>query len=53
MAKTDPFGGLMKELSSLMPQDDPNVTVLNATTKLSDLQKEGTERYAAIDRRIV
>lgn len=47
------LGGLMKGLSGLMPQDDPNVKVLNATTKLSDLQKEETEVYAAIGRRIV
>lgn len=46
------LGGLMKGLSGLTPQYDPNVKVLNATTKLSDLQKEETEVYVAIGRRI-
>ena len=42
------LGGLMKGLSGLMPQDDPNVKILNAQAELNDLQKKETDLYAEI-----
>lgn len=47
------LGGLMKGLSSLMPQDDPNVKLLNAQTELSDLHRQEEEIYAEIGRKAV
>ncbi len=40
------FGGLVKGLSSFMPQDDPNVKLLNAQTEISDLENKKREIYA-------
>ncbi|HPY36505.1 MAG TPA: zinc ribbon domain-containing protein [Clostridia bacterium] len=45
------FGSLMKGLSGFMPQDDPNVKLLNAQTELSELQAQETEVYAEIGKR--
>ncbi len=45
------LGGFMKGLSSFMPQDDPNVQLLNAQTELSDLIKREAELYAQIGKR--
>ena len=36
----DFFGGLMKGLSGFMPQDDPDVKIMNAQNDLNDLLKE-------------
>lgn len=50
---SDIFGGLsglMKGLSGFMPQDDPNVKMLNAQTEISDLEKQEFEIYAEIGR---
>lgn len=47
------LGGIMKGLSGLMPQDDPNVKVMNAKTELSDLKKQEEELYAEIGKRAV
>jgi len=52
---SDLFGGLgslMKGLSSLMPQDDPNVKLINAQSEVSSLQKQEIELYAEIGRRV-
>lgn len=52
---SDLFGGLgslMKGLSGLMPQDDPNVKLLNAQSEVSSLQKQEIELYAEIGRRV-
>ena len=40
------LGGLMKGLSGFMPQDDPNVKIMNATTTLADLEKQMQSVYA-------
>lgn len=48
---SDLFGGLsglIKGLSGFMPQDDPDVKLMNAQSELSDLQKQETELYAQI-----
>jgi formate dehydrogenase maturation protein FdhE len=34
------LGGLMKGLSGFMPQDDPNVIMMNAQTEVSDLKAQ-------------
>lgn len=44
----DIFGGLMKGLSGFMPQDDPNLKIMNAQTELDNLMKEEKEIYAQI-----
>ncbi len=45
------FGSLMKGLSGFMPQDDPNVKLLNAQTELSELLSQETEAYANIGKK--
>lgn len=42
------FGGLLKGLSSFMPQNDPNVKLMTAQAELADLQRQETELYAEI-----
>ena len=44
------LGGLMKGLTGLMPQDDPEVKKMQAQSELNDLQKRETEIYAEIGR---
>ena len=44
------LGGLVKGLSGFMPQDDPNVQLLNAQTEVNDLQKQLSELYAEVGR---
>jgi len=44
------LGGLMKGLSGFMPQDDPNVKVMNAQTDVNESKKRLTELYAQIGR---
>ncbi len=44
------LGGLMKGLSGFMPQDDPNVKLMNAQTELSDLKQQELELLAEIGR---
>lgn len=44
------LGGLMKGLSGLMPQDDPDVKVMNAQTTLSDLKEQEMVLYAEVGR---
>jgi ribosomal protein L40E len=46
------LGGFMKGLSSFMPQDDPDTKVFQATTELNDLQKNETELYAKIGKKV-
>jgi len=48
----DIFGGLFKGLSSFMPQDDPNTKLFTLGTELNDLQKQETELYATIGKRM-
>lgn len=45
------LGGLMKGLSGLMPQDDPDVKVMNAQTQVSELQQQELDLYAQIGKR--
>ena len=47
------LGGLFKGLSGIMPQDDPSVKLLNATTSVSDLKKQESELYAKIGRQAI
>lgn len=44
------LGGLMKGLSSFMPQDDPNVKLMTAQSDVRELQRQETELYAQIGR---
>ncbi len=44
------LGDFMKGLSGFMPQDDPDVIMINAQTELSDLEKQETELFAEIGR---
>ncbi|HEX2946953.1 MAG TPA: zinc ribbon domain-containing protein [Clostridia bacterium] len=49
----DLFGGLsglMKGLSGFMPQDDPDVKLMNAQSELNDLLNQETALYAEIGR---
>lgn len=53
MSKNDLFGGLgglMKGLSGFMPQDDPDVKLMNAQLEITELEKQETEIYAQIGR---
>lgn len=45
------LGGLMKGLSSFMPQDDPNVKLMQAQTEIEDLKKQENELFAEIGRK--
>lgn len=45
------FGGILKGLSGFLPQDDPEVAVMMASSEVSDLQKQEQELYAEIGRR--
>lgn len=42
------FGGLLKGLSSFMPQDDPAVKLMGLQTEVSDLKKKEKELYVEI-----
>ena len=42
------LGGLMKGLSGFMPQDDPNVILMNAQNELSDLKAQESAVYIEI-----
>ncbi len=44
------IGGLMKGLSSFMPQDDPAVKLMSAQNDVNDLRKQEEELYAEIGR---
>ena len=44
------LGGLMKGLSAFIPQDDPQVKLLNAQTEVSEFKKQVQEIYALIGR---
>ncbi len=44
------LGGLMKGLSGFMPQDDPQVKLMNAQSELSELKKQEQEIFAEIGR---
>lgn len=47
------LGGLVKGFSGLMPQDDPDVKLMNAKSELSDLKKQEEQVYAQIGKRAV
>jgi len=42
------LGGLLKGLSGLMPQDDPNVKLMNAQNQVEELKKQEAEVFAEI-----
>ena len=44
------LGGLMKGLSSIMPQDDPKTQLFKLQSEVSDLQKQENDLYAEIGR---
>ena len=44
------LGGLVKGLTSIMPQDDPAVKMVNAQTELSELKAKEEKLYAQIGR---
>jgi ribosomal protein L40E len=47
------FGSLMKGLSGFMPQDDPEVRLMNAQTEVNELKDRLTSLYAQIGRQAV
>lgn len=47
------LGGLMKGLSGLMPQDDPEVRLMNAQTEVSEQKARLTDLYAQIGKQAV
>lgn len=47
------LGGLMKGLSSFMPQDDPNTKIFNANNELNELQQRELELYAEIGKKVI
>ena len=47
------LGGLMKGLSSIIPQDDPAVKMMTAQTEVSSLQKQEHDLYAEIGKMAV
>lgn len=47
------LGGLMKGLSSIIPQDDPAVKMMTAQTEVSSLQKQEQDLYAEIGKMAV
>jgi len=51
----DLFGGLGDMLggfSNILPKDDPNIKTFSAQKELADLQKQETELYAEIGRKV-
>lgn len=42
------LGGLMKGLSGIMPQNDPEVRLMTAQSELGDLQRQEAELYVQI-----
>ncbi len=50
---SDLFGGLMKGLSGLMPQNDPKTQLMKLQTEINDLKKQENELYALIGRQAV
>ncbi len=48
----DIFGGLLKGISSFMPQDDPNTKLFQLSNELNDLQQQETQAYAAIGKKV-
>lgn len=48
----DILGGLLRGFSSFMPQDDPNTKLFQLGNELSDLQKQETQAYAAIGKKV-
>jgi hypothetical protein len=52
----DLFGGLnglMKGFSNFMPQDDPNVKLMNVQSEINDLQNQEIEIYAEIGKLVI
>jgi len=47
------LGGLMKGLSSFMPQDDPNTQLMKLQAEVSDLKKQETDIYTEIGKKAV
>ncbi len=47
------LGGLVKGLTSIMPQDDPAVKMVNAQTELAELKVKEEKLYAQIGRSAV
>ena len=47
----DIFGGLLKGISSFMPQDDPNTKLFQMNNELGDLQQQEKQAYAAIGKK--
>jgi hypothetical protein len=45
------LGGLMKGLSSLMPQDSPDTKIFNANNELNELQQRELKLYAEIGKK--
>lgn len=48
----DMFGGLLKGLSSFMPQDDPDTRLFTLGNELNKLRQQEIEAYAVIGKRV-
>jgi ribosomal protein L40E len=48
----DMFGGLLKGLSSFMPQDDPNTRLFTLGNEISELQQQEIQLYASIGKKV-
>lgn len=49
----DIFGGLMKGLSDLIPQDDPNIKAVTSMAEVKSLKNRESELYEEIGKRAV
>lgn len=47
------LSGLMKGLSSVLPQDDSDVKIMTAQTKVKELQQQQEEVYARLGRQVM
>ena len=47
------LGGLMKGLTNLVPQDDPNIQAFTAQSEVSSLRSQESEIYAEIGKAVV
>ncbi len=47
------LGGIIKGIAGAMPQDDPDVKIFNAQTKVTDLQKKLAKEYETVGKEVM
>lgn len=47
------LGGLVKGITNMMPQDDPDVKIFNEQTKITELQKKLAKEYEAVGKMVM